>query len=67
MRKGPPLTGVSSPASTEFQPRFDEWETLTGAEIGAGNREWERMWDAFRFGIDDEFRREEMLLSHIPV
>lgn len=47
----------------EYAPRFAEWEILTDAERDAGNREWQRRWDMYTFGINDQFRRQQMIFQ----
>jgi len=50
-------------AYEEYAPRFQEWQTRTGAEVGAGNLAFQAALDRYFFGINDEFRRQQMLFN----
>ena len=50
-------------AKDEYLPNLLEWQTLTAAEQRAGDLEWQRYWDAFVYGRDDEWRREHMVYT----
>lgn len=50
-------------ALAEYAPRLEEWQTLAGAEIGAGNLAFQAALDRYFFGINDQFRREKMIFD----
>jgi len=50
-------------AQDEFAPEFSSWQTLTAAEQRAGDLAFAREWDQYTFGINDQFRREEMIFN----
>ena len=50
-------------AYDRFAPKFSEWETRTGAEVGAGNLAFQAALDRYFFGINDDFRRQEMIFG----
>ena len=48
-------------AKDTYAPNFAEWQTKTAANQRAKDLAWQRYWDNYIFGINDEFRREQML------
>jgi hypothetical protein len=45
-------------ARDEYLPDLLEWQTQTAGMQRAADMAWQRAWDAYVFGIDNEWRRE---------
>ena len=50
-------------AYDEYAPRLAEWQFRSGADRDAAMAAFQLAWDRYRFGQDDEFRREQMILD----
>ena len=50
-------------AYDEYAPRLAEWQFLSGAERGAGDWAAQRAWDQYLFGVEEERRRQQMILD----
>lgn len=46
-----------------YAPQLAEWQARTQAEQDRARYAADRAWQEYAFGIDDEFRREQMLLG----
>lgn len=54
-------------ARDEYAPNLIEWQTLMSAMQRQKDLEWQREWDSYVYGIDDEFRRQQMLYQQPPI
>lgn len=48
-------------AKDAYAPLFANYQNLFGAEQNAGLAAYNQAWQRYQFGLDDEFRREQML------
>lgn len=52
---------VFSRAMQEYQPKVQEWQTLTGLEQSRGLASFQRYWDVYALGVEAQLKREAML------
>lgn len=50
-------------AKDKYAPLYGQYQNVFGAQNAADLAAFQRAWDQYTFGINDEFRREQMLMG----